>query len=352
MRRTLKLCDFVDHVPPPPVNMAAGGSHLFAPRKKLPSGPVYLQEHENVFALSCVLLADRHGRAMEQSSNPYTSTFPVPGLQRRAKREVLMTRYFTPTLPEALWFVDRSYPNYWHWLCESLPRLFLARRAGVTAPLILPRRIGEVGFAMRVLEVMGEEPLFTGRKIGFFVKKLYVPEHPSHREFSLPSHNHEVINDFAEFIKERVGIPDGPMRKIYVSRARAARRRIIGEEAVIDLLRRHGYEDIYLEELDFKEQVRTLAKTSHLVSLHGAGLANMMFMPPGGRVMEILHPRNTSLIFRDLALAKKADYYALLGEQVVEPGKSDLNSDVKVEVSSFSSELDAFDKNDAVRSHG
>ena len=46
-----------------------------------------------------------------------------------------------------------------------------------------------------------------------------------------------------------------------------------------------GFETVYTEELSFAEQVRLFSETRCLVSIHGAGLTNLMFMPPGGHML-------------------------------------------------------------------
>ena len=55
------------------------------------------------------------------------------------------------------------------------------------------------------------------------------------------------------------------------------------------MLDREGFQVICAEDLTFEQQVRLASQTRYLVSNHGAGLANMLFMPAGGRVFELRH---------------------------------------------------------------
>lgn len=58
-------------------------------------------------------------------------------------------------------------------------------------------------------------------------------------------------------------------------------------------------------ELDPAEQLRLHAGTRTLIGQHGAGLANMIWMPPGSAVIEVLPPMpdHLSVIFANLAAA-------------------------------------------------
>ena len=92
-----------------------------------------------------------------------------------------------------------------------------------------------------------------------------------------------------EWIRERfVGKRTGRRgRRIYVSRRMAAKRRASNEAEVVALLARKGFEDIVLEELSFAAQVALFAESEVIVAAHGAGLANVVFSPPGSTVIEI-----------------------------------------------------------------
>jgi hypothetical protein len=62
-----------------------------------------------------------------------------------------------------------------------------------------------------------------------------------------------------------------------------------------------------------REQVDTLRCTDLLVAQHGGGLSNMIWMPAGAAVIEILPPRPTTIdtIFRNLASASRLAYEAV-----------------------------------------
>lgn len=79
-------------------------------------------------------------------------------------------------------------------------------------------------------------------------------------------------------------------RGLYVSRRKAAFRRVVNEREFEPILKKHGYEIILCEELKLSEQVRLFANAKSIIGPHGAGLINMIYMPAGGQVAEIALP--------------------------------------------------------------
>lgn len=71
-----------------------------------------------------------------------------------------------------------------------------------------------------------------------------------------------------------------------------------------------------------REQVRTLHDTDLLIAQHGAGLANLVWLPSGAGVIELLPPLPPTIdaIFRNLAAARRHGYRAV--------GQADLHSAV------------------------
>lgn len=75
--------------------------------------------------------------------------------------------------------------------------------------------------------------------------------------------------------------------KIYLSRASASRRRIVNEEELLPILERHGFQCLLAEDVTVAEMAQLASRATHFVGAHGAGIANIVFMPRQGRVMEL-----------------------------------------------------------------
>jgi hypothetical protein len=75
---------------------------------------------------------------------------------------------------------------------------------------------------------------------------------------------------------------------LYVSRGDAAHRRLLNDAAVRSLLQSHGFTVVEPSTLSFEAQVQLFAKARVIVGVHGAGLTNIVWSPPGAQVLELL----------------------------------------------------------------
>lgn len=103
-----------------------------------------------------------------------------------------------------------------------------------------------------------------------------------------------------------------PFRKVWIHRPEKGKRAIENEQEVLQVASKSGFEAIVLEDLALKEQVELLSQTKILAGLHGAGLANAVFLPEGAKLLEFIpnafaaygHP----FTFRALAFAADIGY--------------------------------------------
>jgi len=79
----------------------------------------------------------------------------------------------------------------------------------------------------------------------------------------------------------------GVNHRLYISRRKAALRRIVNESEIIPLLEAHGFETVLSEDLSLAEQIELFAKAGAVIGAHGAGLTNLIYCDPGSYVGEI-----------------------------------------------------------------
>lgn len=199
--------------------------------------------------------------------------------------------------------------GYFHWLADALPRLFAVRDLARENVLLLPSRYENLEYVRATLGLFGIADIEYVRPPEICVsERLLLPTHAA----PSGSFNDALMRELRDFILDSYGIDRRRQthRRIYVSRGRAARRRIVNEEDVIGVLREHDFEVLHFEDHPFEQQVRIAAASSLIVSNHGAGLTNMLFMPEGTRVLELRREgeRERNCFF-NLASATRLGYY-------------------------------------------
>lgn len=80
----------------------------------------------------------------------------------------------------------------------------------------------------------------------------------------------------------------GAGRMLYISRADAATRKVVNEKEIATFLSPLGFEVVIPGKMPLKKQIAAFADASVIVGAHGAGLSNMVFAPPGARVIEFM----------------------------------------------------------------
>lgn len=210
----------------------------------------------------------------------------VPG--RRVLLNSLWERATSPVsssaLPIATWVTNNWSGEYFHWLTDALPRLAVACCRQSDQRLLLPHSYARLPYVAASLAPFGvREPIFVPERRAIRVETLMMPEHTA----PTGNYNDPVIRLVGETLRALYGSDKLPYRRIYVSRAKAQRRRIANESDLLPVLANFGFETVHLETIAFPDQIRLMSEAAIVVSNHGAGLTNMMFMEPGARVLEI-----------------------------------------------------------------
>jgi capsular polysaccharide biosynthesis protein len=195
--------------------------------------------------------------------------------------------------------------GYCHWLLEELPRLLLVG-PGEVENLILHAGLEPARAALT--RRGGRERLVEARRTAHRAcAPLLVPALAGRP--GLPTAAAlELITDFTD------GLGRGASaygEKIYVSRAKAGRRRVSNEAELEAALAAAGFATVRAEELSWAEQIAVFRAARVVVGPHGAGLANLVFCAPGTRVVELAHAEYFNPTFWRLAALRGLDYRPL-----------------------------------------
>ncbi len=191
-----------------------------------------------------------------------------------------------PVDEDALLFIDNWSGAYFHWITDTLSRLYAVRDMAKGVPILLPASYAQCEYTVPSLEP------FRVRAIRYLEKnqvlqcrRLVVPTHTA------PSgnYNEEVVRGMRDLFRNHFGGSDASQtgERVYVSRRKAKVRRIVNEAEVETLLTQYGFETVCFEDFAFEKQVAIASKACYLISNHGAGMTNMLFMPMGAKVLEL-----------------------------------------------------------------
>lgn len=213
--------------------------------------------------------------------------------------------------------------NYYHWLFDSLPRLHLLNLAGYTFDEIDHFLLDHSARAFQIesLERLGiskAKIVHCSKRTLTRCSRLIVPSMPG--PLGYPP---RWVGDFLRkrFVSDDVGSPRE--KRIYISRRHARGRKIVNESDIVPALVRHGYEIVCTERMTFSEQVALFASAGEVISMHGAGMSNIVFAPPGAKILELGSPLHNNPLFRTLAAHCDLQYDHLYLDSAPGAGRGD-----------------------------
>ncbi|MGU3359734.1 glycosyltransferase family 61 protein [Methylobacterium sp. M6A4_1b] len=207
--------------------------------------------------------------------------------------------------------------NYGHWLIECLPRLHVAARAGlldgarVTVQAI-PSMEALYRESLSALGIGADRIVWlTQREVVF--EELVYPTPVTVQ----PITKSPLVIEAARDLRERIGPPPEPLPdRIYVSRNRNARRRLVNEAEVVALLAERGYRTVHPEAESFARQVQIFAAARLVIGGMGAALSNLAFSEPGVRCLMLTNRDMPDDFFLDLAGLVGGSYVSIHGDSV------------------------------------
>ena len=200
--------------------------------------------------------------------------------------------------------------GYYHWICECLPRIFIASKQMQNAIVVLPESYKR-DYIQTSLQLLGI------KTINYFSNNNYIHCNSVFITDKLCPSGDIEINTIKELIKEiklnYTAISTVTSHKwVYVSRKKATKRKISNELEVEKLLVNLGFEIICFEDYTFSEQINLLKNTELMISPHGANLTNMLFMPQQSSVIELRRQDNDGRNFYfSLSAVNNQNYYYL-----------------------------------------
>ena len=177
---------------------------------------------------------------------------------------------------------DRHSENYFHWITDVIPKVLWAKRNGDLKKnsILLPSFSSN--FQIDSLKEISKNIIKIKKDDKLKITNLqYISEfHPS--GFPRPSSLFETKNFYLKNFSASYGSD-----KIYISRKNSSRRRLINEDELIKVLSKNKFKIVTMENFSFKEQVKIAAGSKVMISAHGAGLTNLLWMKKKSSLIEI-----------------------------------------------------------------
>lgn len=179
---------------------------------------------------------------------------------------------------------DRHSKNYFHWICDILPKLYIKKKyISKNDYIILPQY--KTLFQKKSLQLLGFNNLFFLKKNikvdnMKYIGELYPSGNPRPR--ILKKMRNDLISKFNIKKKDK---------KIYVSRKKAHRRSLKNEASFEKELANYGIETVYFEKMSFNDQVKISASSKLMIGVQGAGLINLIWMNKDSNLIDI-RPKN------------------------------------------------------------
>ena len=101
------------------------------------------------------------------------------------------------------------------------------------------------------------------------------------------------------------------LKRIYISR-RASRRSPKNEVEIEEFFQSHNFEIMHLEEFDLVDEIRMMSGVSFIAGVHGAGLANLIWMPRESKILDIANENYWTESVHRAASLRQVDYNFLL----------------------------------------
>lgn len=226
-----------------------------------------------------------------------------------------------------------SFSNYFHWLCQALPRIQLLNDYKINwnhiSNIIYPEPKGSfVKETLKMLNVPLDLLLPQRENIEYSFDKLLIPSLPNkHIYFSKWS------LDFIKSLFIKKNQTQG--RKLYIIRDYLSGRQVLNDGEVWNLLESQGYEKHYLSGMSVLDQALLFNSASEIISPHGADLANLSFCQPQTRVIELFNSSYFNPVYWSLSNYLNLSYSYMIGSGLVLKGDKSKRQSIIVDVNNL-----------------
>uniref|UniRef100_UPI00375295B3 glycosyltransferase family 61 protein n=1 Tax=uncultured Helicobacter sp. TaxID=175537 RepID=UPI00375295B3 len=215
--------------------------------------------------------------------------------------------------------------NYFHYLVESVSSMLQVIRSGLEVDYyVLDTSMPFAREMVEILQIPREKILSPKPHRLLRADCVVLPtltadvETIEYRDRLLFAHALSLPLNILEFyarLSTRAHAPTSrPMRKVFLTRPKDSNRNIENLQEVQAVFGEFGYEMVLPDSLSLGEQIALMRECKVIASMHGAGLANVLFAPSGAVVFEIFSEYYHDFGPQMCALLRGHKYRYMVGE--------------------------------------
>jgi hypothetical protein len=207
---------------------------------------------------------------------------------------------------------DGGHDGYFHFIARIIPKLSVLEELNISLDEFTAIIINgpETKYKLSALSELGipqEKVIFADD--GMHIEAEYL--------FFVPRiRYHKMGLDYVreKFIDHNQQVSSN---NIYLSRKDALHRKLIGEEALEQKLQSEaGFTSSQFTGKSLSDQANTIYNADKILSLHGAGLTNVIFAKEGSTLIEIMDEAFVNVNFWFYANLVNVDYVSVIGESI------------------------------------
>jgi capsular polysaccharide biosynthesis protein len=208
-------------------------------------------------------------------------------------------------------FVDG---NFYHWMIDLLPRLWLLEQAGFTARSFDHVFVNGTNLSWETDSLVAcgfrkEQIRICSRLQRYQIERLIVPDLViNYEEFAVWK---------ARFLRRLFHWKESPgTRRIFCGRKNTTWRRLTNEEALFARLQPLGFVNLDPSGMSLSEQARLFSEAAIVVAVHGATLTNCVYLPGNAFIIEIQNRAAPQTYYTSMYAAMKIKSWIVPAEPV------------------------------------
>ena len=313
----------------------------FTKTKRIPEQHIFILRHVYINGWAIVFKNFR----IFLRSLPWKNDLPLYRQGRFLLRQWLSKKIKIPDNEiAALAFDQWAVRNYYHWMIESLPRLMLIKMHYPNCVLIFPEpaadfiesTVAAMGFS-KIQVLQRESAKIIKVPTLLFPQIVYsdVDDRLATSDNIPPSgktikSKYPVTGPYEELIltvrkkllSHHCPTPVARKKRLYISRSKQTKRRLLNEEEIKPVLNKYGFETVYFEDMNFTRQIAVMFEADIFVGLHGANMVNILFLQEGAKVVELMNEDFLNDVYYLLASSIGLPYYSVpcaMADKTIKP---------------------------------